>query len=331
MSRPLSPDSQMTTGERGVNYANQVPFTTEWTKMVPKSSPRFGALSHHSFFSRHNPHPHRVTHIQGLNGRPVCMVNDDWSVTTSLFPHPLIKSQGFRTATGAPFALPLGPNLSGVNSIKNKSALLSEAWREELKELAAKVNLSSQAKKDKKDDQSEEEFGRRKTQYSAQTGRIIPPSTKAYQRRSHSQRTAYPQPFYDQELMVLELLCQILQTDSLSLVQQWLLLSGQRAIFSSTEKDLVMGMIQQALEGIDISGHQQSFGQVQALHTCASLPVQGPSFSQSWRKPRRTSSYQMQRSSSDDKPERIGDAEVLEVHGAQHHPQDDPLQHVDSI
>lgn len=26
---------------------------------------RFGRLSHHSFFSRHHPHPQRVTHIQG--------------------------------------------------------------------------------------------------------------------------------------------------------------------------------------------------------------------------------------------------------------------------
>lgn len=30
-----------------------------------RGSARFGALSHHSFFSRHNPHPQRVTHIPG--------------------------------------------------------------------------------------------------------------------------------------------------------------------------------------------------------------------------------------------------------------------------
>lgn len=29
---------------------------------------RFGRLSHHSFFSRHHPHPQRVTHIQGRPG-----------------------------------------------------------------------------------------------------------------------------------------------------------------------------------------------------------------------------------------------------------------------
>ncbi|KAF7648467.1 hypothetical protein LDENG_00156600 [Lucifuga dentata] len=180
----------------------------------------------------------------------------------------------FRKTVG----FPLAPNLYGASYDKNKSALLSEAWRDELKELAAKINSSSQVKKEKKDDRPEEEGVRRKTQYSAQTGRIIPPSTKSHHRRSLSQGPLYPQPFYDQELMVFELLCQILQTDSLSLVQQWLLFAGQR------EKDLVMGMIKQALDGFDASGHQQNFQQLQALHHPASSP-HAPPFSQSWKKP----------------------------------------------
>uniref|UniRef100_A0A667XL35 Thymus, brain and testes associated n=1 Tax=Myripristis murdjan TaxID=586833 RepID=A0A667XL35_9TELE len=220
--------------KRSSSHVSQVPFTSELTKMVTKSSPRFGTLSHHSFFSRHNPHPHRVTHIQGLNGRPVCMVRDDWSVTTSLFPHPLIKSQSFRTAMGTLLSL----SKNALNTIAAfiqtnfsfsfcfyLAALLSDAWREELKDFALNGMFLCMLHVQ---DPPEEGFGRRKTQYSAQTGRIIPPSSKAYQRRSYSQRLAYPQPFHDQELMVLELLCQILQTDSLSLVQQWLLLAGQR-------------------------------------------------------------------------------------------------------
>ncbi|XP_051274435.1 protein TBATA [Dicentrarchus labrax] len=327
MSIAQSPDSRGTTGERSRGQTNQVPFTTEFTKMLPTSSARFGTLSHHSFFSRHNPHPHRVRHIQGLNGRPVCTVRDDWYVTSSLFPHPLLKSHVLRKAAGPSFAFPLAQNHYGVSSNKSKSALFSEAWRDELKELAAKVSVSSKAQKDKKEEQPEEEFACRKTQYSAETGRIIPPSSKSYQRRSHSQGLMYPQPFHDQELMVLELLCQILQTDSLSTVQQWLLLSGQR------EKDLVMGMIKQALDGVDLSGHhQQNFQQVQGFHPGASPPVYGPSFDQSRRTPQRMSSYRMNRAFSVDKPERIGDAEVLEVHaGVQNEPQDHSPQPTDSV
>ncbi|XP_039991499.1 protein TBATA [Xiphias gladius] len=329
MSIVRSPDSWGTTGERSRGQTTPVPFTTEFTKMLTKSSPRFGSLSHHSFFSRHNPHPHRVRHIQGLNGRPVCMVRDDWFVTSSLFPHPLLKSHVLRKATDPSFAFPPAQSLNGFGRNKNKSALFSEAWRDELKELAAKVSLSSQAQKDKKEDHPEEEFVRRKTQYSAETGRIIPPSVKSYQRRSHSQRLIYPQPFHDQELMVLEILCQILQTDSLSTVQQWLLLAGQR------EKDLVMAMIKQALDGVELSGHhQQNFQPLQAFHPGPSPPVYGPSFDQPWRKPQKkwSGSHRVNRALSEDKPERIGDAEVLEVHaGAQNHLQDHPLKHTESI
>lgn len=57
--------SQVTTRERSCSKSNQLQFTPEFTSELTASSPRFGALSHHSFFSRHNPHPHRVRHIQG--------------------------------------------------------------------------------------------------------------------------------------------------------------------------------------------------------------------------------------------------------------------------
>ncbi|XP_075948912.1 protein TBATA [Anarhichas minor] len=263
--------------------------------MLTKSSPRFGAFSHQSFFSRHNPHPNRVKHIQGLNGRPVCMVRDDWFVTSSLFPHPLLKSHVLRKATNPSLEFRLPENIYGVSSNKNKSAAqFSEAWRDELKDLAAKVSLSPQAQKDRKEFQArpEEEFVRRKTQYSAETGRIVPPSTKSYQRRANSQRLLYPQAFHDQELMVFEHLCQILQTDSLSTVQQWLLLAGQR------EKDLVMGMIKQAMDGVNVWGNHRP----EAFHPGASPSLYGPSFDQ-WRTPQGTSSYKEMRAFSNDKPE----------------------------
>ncbi|XP_072230090.1 protein TBATA, partial [Leuresthes tenuis] len=281
----------------------------------------FGALSHHSFFSRHNPHPNRVRHIQGLNGRPICTVRDDWFVTSSLFPHPLLKSHVIRKATEPAFSL------YRASGSKNKSALFSEAWRDELKELAAKVILSSKTQKDKKEvfDHREGELVRRKTQYSAETGRIIPPSSMSYQRKSQNQRLKYPQPFHDQELMVLELLCQILQTDSLSTVQQWLLLTGQR------EKDLVMGMIGQALDGVDLSHRNQlGFQRLQAFGLAASPSAYGPSVDQPWRKAQRTSSCQANETLSNNKPVKIGGAEVLEVHtGAQDH-QDSPIKHSES-
>ncbi|MEQ2310953.1 hypothetical protein AMECASPLE_014628 [Ameca splendens] len=66
MSRAQRQISRETTGDRSCTLSNQVPFTSEFSKMLTKSTPHFGSFSQHSFFSRHNPHPHRVRHIQDL-------------------------------------------------------------------------------------------------------------------------------------------------------------------------------------------------------------------------------------------------------------------------
>ncbi|MED6286328.1 hypothetical protein CHARACLAT_004882 [Characodon lateralis] len=92
----------------------------------------------------------KVRHIQGLNGRPICMVRDDWCVTSSLFPHPLLKSQVFKKAPESS-AFPFTSNLYRGSGNKNQSALFSQAWRDELRDLAAKVSLSSQTQKSKKE------------------------------------------------------------------------------------------------------------------------------------------------------------------------------------
>ncbi|XP_062832294.1 protein TBATA isoform X1 [Anolis carolinensis] len=260
-------------------------FSAQALRPQSKSTARFGSLSHHSFFSRHNPHPHRVTHIQGLNGAPVCTVNDEWNI---LPPHPMMKSQictsvlgvcGIQRPIGDPQPIPV-PRLS-IGS-------LSDAWREELRELAARVTATSFTKKEKKETAAdralccrslgccefsglyghvpeaffpdvsptsmagilrgcETEKSRRETQYSEETGRLIPPPSRAITRHS-SHRTHKnnvknkgkdaTMTFQDQELIILEMLCQILQTDSLTSIQQWLLTAGQR------DKDLVMGLLQ---------------------------------------------------------------------------------------
>uniref|UniRef100_A0A8C3SIV9 Thymus, brain and testes associated n=1 Tax=Chelydra serpentina TaxID=8475 RepID=A0A8C3SIV9_CHESE len=135
-------------------------FSMEAMRPQSKNNSRFGNLSHHSFFSRHNPHPHRVTHIQGLNGAPICMVNDAWSVLTPLSPHPMIKGQVSTTVLGVPGAqMPIGDPHSNLVPRLTCGRLL---------------------------DQDVEE-PQRATQYSAETGRLIPPSSRATTRHTPHQ------------------------------------------------------------------------------------------------------------------------------------------------
>uniref|UniRef100_A0AAY5ECK2 Thymus, brain and testes associated n=1 Tax=Electrophorus electricus TaxID=8005 RepID=A0AAY5ECK2_ELEEL len=180
---------------------NPARVIADFPKVTTRGSARFGTLSLNSFFSRHNPHPHRVTHMSGET-----------------------RGDGGRTGAPGPRHTAIWPRQVDLPELR---CLLSEAWREELKDLAAKVSQPASGPK--------EEAPRRKTQYSAQTGRLIPASSWGAKRRdtqaSHRRPgTRRPQPAIlgGQELRVLELLCQILQTDSLSLVQKWLLLAGDR-------------------------------------------------------------------------------------------------------
>ncbi|XP_063583686.1 protein TBATA isoform X3 [Pongo abelii] len=201
----------------------------------------FGRLSHHSFFSRHHPHPQHVTHIQDLTGKPVCVVRD--------FPAPLPESTVFSGCQmGMPtISVPIGDPQS------NRNPQLSSAWKKELKELASRVAFFTKEDelKKKEKEQKEEPLREQGAKYSAETGRLIPASTRTVgRRRSHqgqqsqsSSRDEGVQAFLlqDQELLVLELLCQILETDSLSAIQFWLLYAPPK------EKDLALGLLQTAV------------------------------------------------------------------------------------
>ncbi|KAM8888172.1 protein TBATA isoform 2-T2 [Synchiropus picturatus] len=243
-------------------------------------TPRLGG--HYLFFSRHNPHPHRVRHIQGLNGRPVCMVRDDWNLTSTLFPHPLLKSQHHGRANE--ICLPAN------HGHQNRSG-----WRGELQEIAAKVahmKLNTQT-------QPAGEEVRLKTQYSSQTGRIIPPSTRVSQRRSYSQPVEYRQQFQDPEVTVLEVLRQILQTDSFSAVQQWLLLASPR------EKEQVMAMIKDTIRNGDPAGQRNSRVRKFDISRADVLLSKGHS---------RGMKSRVNGAFDKGGPERIGNAEVLSIH-----------------
>uniref|UniRef100_A0A671NQI1 Thymus, brain and testes associated n=1 Tax=Sinocyclocheilus anshuiensis TaxID=1608454 RepID=A0A671NQI1_9TELE len=171
------PQTGLRTSPESVRQEKALCETPGTSRTSTRGSLRFGSLSHHSFFSRHNPHPHRVRHMQGeplRTHRPV-----------------------------------------------QKHACVCH-FRE--------VFLLKRFLKSKLTD---EEVPRRKTQYSAQSGRIIPASSwggkKRSSRTSHKRAQRWQtQSLEGVELKVLELLCQILQTDSLSMVQQWLLLASDK-------------------------------------------------------------------------------------------------------
>ncbi|KYO42431.1 protein TBATA isoform C [Alligator mississippiensis] len=171
---------------------------------------------------------------------------------------------------------------------------------------------------------------RRATQYSAETGRLIPPPSRANTRHSFHQMHGNNAKnkgkeavlsFQDQELVILELLCQILQTDSLMAIQEWLLTAGQR------EKDLVMGMLQTAtaslqLEPQSLTTNTEERPQTQISQITAGLPSRGHHLGRS-SSTRFSHKKKQEPIPEEEKPVHIGTAEVLQFHSSQQN-QPDP-------
>ncbi|XP_030190088.1 protein TBATA [Lynx canadensis] len=272
---------------------------------------RFGRLSHHSFFSRHHPHPQHVTHIQDFTGKPVCVVRDKFSLAP--LPQATLLSRCL-------MAMPTIPVPIGDPQSNRDPWLPYEAWKKELKNLASRVAVFTENElKSKEEEQKEEPPREQGAKYSAETGRLIPTGTRAIgHRHSRQDPRIYPsgkdgrvQTFKlpDQELLILELLCQILQTDSLSAIQFWLLYAPPK------EKDLALGLLQTAVaqllpQPLDSIPVEKLLDQLQEGQEPSQERKQPPC-SQSLKK---TKTPPLPKG---DKPEYVGKAQVLRMHSSQ--------------
>uniref|UniRef100_A0A8C7I0L6 Protein TBATA n=1 Tax=Oncorhynchus kisutch TaxID=8019 RepID=A0A8C7I0L6_ONCKI len=210
---------------------------------VIRSSARFGVPSHSPFFCRNNPHPQRVRHIKGINDKQICAVND---VTFGQFPQyclgrVLTLEKNLVLQSNIPTAA-IGTNstylpidvLTGLQFFPLKQTdspslrLLTEAWREELRELTERAGLLGAGGRG-----SGVAFFPQSSCVSALGG-------------SRDDREGN----LKLQLMVIDMLCQILQTESIGDVQQWILTAGQR------EKDQILSLLSSALAKDPVSAYE---------------------------------------------------------------------------
>ncbi|XP_021029961.1 protein TBATA isoform X2 [Mus caroli] len=164
--------------------------TKPQTSQPTPSAYRFGRLSHHSFFSRHHPQPQRVTHIQDIAGKPVCVVRDEFSLAA--LTQPTFLS---RCLMGMPtISVPIGDPQSN----RNPQLSTSDTWRKKLKDLASQVTVFTKEIESKPDEQKEDPPLREPppreqgAKYSAETGRLIPASSQALTRRNRQGQRVHP-------------------------------------------------------------------------------------------------------------------------------------------
>ncbi|XP_055874953.1 protein TBATA-like isoform X1 [Biomphalaria glabrata] len=245
---------------------------------------RFGQMSHNSFFTRHNPHPSRVRHFKGLLDVPICTVNDDGYFANPRYSLQFPPSNYDNTKLKQTWrgripvnAININSQLLPINTITGMQYFtglnsypfrekaiprvglvpVTEAWRDELAAFTKSLLQDNEAlqKELSADQRAEEDKRPRSTMYSPETGRLIPPPSRAMSRGA-SRRGRGNQQFVtgslqhisadpDLENIVMVMLCQILQTDDLNAVQAWLCSAGPR------EKELVMGLVKTAIAGKD--------------------------------------------------------------------------------
>ncbi|XP_069781734.1 protein TBATA-like isoform X2 [Narcine bancroftii] len=218
------------------SLGNSRPATTNTCKYAVDSS----------FYTRNNPHPKRVYHIKGLNNALVCKVDDGVChkvpVRSPTPKQEFIKSKRPITANvpiTPPYpahlitGLPLSPCKEVVHP--DIGLLYSQAWREALSDLTARVGIFVEPGREVKE---EEKWA---NQYSGERGSLCTsPSRNPSRSNSRAGTGECIRPVLsvaEREILVLELLSQILQTDSLQAVQQWLLVTSPK------DKEAVLDMI----------------------------------------------------------------------------------------
>lgn len=186
-------------------------------------------------YTRHNPHPVRVRHMKGILDSPICMVEDNierrilWSA-----PSGENFSTSFRPPGSTRYSANRSKHLASVGIVP-----VTYAWKDELEKKTH--NAITKA-----------------------LGQTPVPMSRQSQRGMEKKE-------YDgiEDNELLDLLCHILQTDSIPVCQAWL----QSA--SDTEKTIVLNMMRMAAAG-EVDPFQQESRNHTRPHTSESQYVWNP-------------------------------------------------------
>ncbi|XP_005406329.1 PREDICTED: uncharacterized protein C4orf17 homolog [Chinchilla lanigera] len=202
------------------------------------------------FLVRHTPHPRRVCHIKGLNNIPICTVKDDEIALRTLqeggqLSH--LEKNDIPPARGSCLPSPAAPGslVQGVspapNSVKMPTRPHSEPSR--------KVNEFFKTSSDNPFVIKKEEFKAKNLPLpsKASSTAVSCSSEGSLPRSDVKEKTVCIPNYLEQEIKILAKLCDILHTDSLGEVLQWLLHA------STKEKQWVSALVHSELAEINLT------------------------------------------------------------------------------
>ncbi|KAL4843618.1 hypothetical protein H8958_017696 [Nasalis larvatus] len=206
------------------------------------------------FLVRHTPHPRRVCHIKGLNNIPICTVNDDenafgtlWGVGQS---NHLEKNRiPFAKCSYPPStAVPESP-VRGVSPAPNSAKVPPRPHSEPSRKIKECFKTSSENPLVFKKEEIKAKSPPSPPKACSTPGSCSSGMTST--KNDVKANTICIPNYLDQEIKILAKFCDILHTDSLAEVLQWLLHA------SSKEKEWVSALIHSELAEINLLTHHR--------------------------------------------------------------------------
>ncbi|XP_035149152.1 uncharacterized protein C4orf17 homolog [Callithrix jacchus] len=206
------------------------------------------------FLVRHTPHPRRVCHIKGLNNIPVCTVNDDenafgtfWGVGQS---NHLEKNRiPFAKCSYAPGTAGQESPVREVSPAPNSAKVPPRPHSEPSRKIKECFKTSSENPLVIKKEEIKAKRPPSPPKACSTPGSCSSGMTSS--KNDVKANTICIPNYLDQEIKILVKLCDILQTDSLAEVLQWLLHA------SSKEKEWVSALIHSELAEINLLTHHR--------------------------------------------------------------------------
>ncbi|KAM6220960.1 uncharacterized protein C4orf17 homolog [Rhynchocyon petersi] len=221
------------------------------------------------FLVRHTPHPRRVCHIKGLNNIPICTVNDDESSFRTFWAVGHLEKEEAPSArcSYSPSTSALETPVRRVSPVPQSAKAPSQPHSEPHKKIKECFKTSSENPLviEKQEIKPRNSPSHPKACSSAGSAFSEVMSTK------NDTSTVCIPNYLDQEIKILVKLCEILHTDSLAEVLQWLIHA------SSKEKEWVSALVHAELAEINLLAHRrENVSKEQAAETKRPLTVKSP-------------------------------------------------------
>ncbi|XP_070614058.1 uncharacterized protein C4orf17 homolog [Erythrolamprus reginae] len=170
------------------------------------------------FVCRHSPHPKNVCHIKGLNDAPVCFVRDRGYNEGNLILPGLAYNQPYRQHGST--ADKIFPNNALPGLIPEAvGTTLPHLTKDEFAELRNKARNTPVLRKK---DEPLTKYLEDRPQTRTSPDLHLFPLQKTHHKQNFKENMNYSPHYLDQEIKVLEKLCDILQTDTIGGIQKWL-------------------------------------------------------------------------------------------------------------